>query len=167
MKDGIVRQTLPGRKFIRINKESIRIIGAEFISRFTLTENSTIAFNLTLTDSKAKDSAGNYADTLEYKPAVISSLIWDYNPIGSFNIFGEAKFISEEFGLREGDVYFKRLPEYLLFNARFSYALEMSENYRAEFYFRINNLFDNLYYPQWGLPEPGREFLGGVKLTFN
>ena len=34
-----------------------------------------------------------------------------------------------------------------------------------ELYVRVNNLFDKLYYSQWGLPESGSEFWGGIKLN--
>ncbi len=165
-KDGIVRQSLPERKFMRINKDEIRIYGTEFIFNWGLNESSSISFNLTLMNSRGKSDNGNFTDTLEYKPSIISSAIWDYNPIEGFNIFTELKFISEEYGLKDGSVYYQKLPEYTLVNMRFSYTTNIYINYESEFYFRINNLFDKLYYPQWGLPDPGREFLGGIKFNF-
>ncbi len=161
--DGIVRQSLAERKFIRLNKERVRTYGAELISSIQLNERLNLKFNITVMDSKSKNSAGSFSDTLEYKPAVISSALIDYRPIGGFNIFSEMKFLSDEFGLKEGSPYFQKLPEYLLLNIRFGYEMNFNGT-TAEFYLRINNLFDKLYYPQFGLPEAGREFLGGVNI---
>lgn len=164
--NGIVRISLPGKKFMRVNKTSIRTYGVEFITNSKLTDKLKLSLSLTYLDSKAKGSGDSYTDTLEYKPSFISSAILDYTPIGGFNIFSEFKFVSKEFGLKEGSVYFNELPEYLLVNIRFGYEMPYYKEKYLEFYFRINNLFDKLYYTQWGLPDPGREFFSGINIKF-
>lgn len=164
--EGIVRESLPSNKFMRVNKEAIRTYGIEIISKMALNDQVTLSFNFTLMDSKGKNQSGEFTDTLEYKPSVISSAVVDYRPIGGFTIFAEIKFLSEEYGLKDGSIYFQRLPEYLLLNTRFGYEMNYYKDHPIEFYFRINNLFDKLYYTQWGLPDPGREFIGGFNIKF-
>ncbi len=164
--DGIVRKALPGKKFMRVNKDAIRTYGVELISEIRLSDKNKISFNLTWMDSKGKSSGGAYSDTLEYKPMFISSMILDYYPLNKFNMFAEFKFVSEEFGLKEGSEYYQKLPQYVVTNVRFSYKPEIFNDVNTEFYFRINNLFDILYYPQWGLPEAGREIIGGIKFNY-
>ncbi len=166
LNDGIVRQSLPGKQFKRINKDAIRTMGIELTSSLQLSHKLKTTVNFTYLNSFAKSTAGTYADTLEYKPAFVAGFNVDYEIIKQLFALVEFNFVGKEFGLQEGNTFFKKLPEYGLFNARFSYTFNLYKNSKLETYFRVNNIFDSLYYTQWSLPNAGRQFFGGVSLRF-
>jgi len=166
--DGIVKAVINAdngkSKFQRINKDNIRILGIELISCYNLSNNFNCEVNFTFLNSFAKNSFGEFKDTLEYKPEIIAGLNFDYSPIEKINTTLELNYIGREYGLQGGNEYFQTLPEYLLFNIRASYQFSISGRLGAEFFIRINNLFDRLYYTQWSLPEAGRQIYGGLIL---
>ncbi|MCH8325769.1 MAG: TonB-dependent receptor [Bacteroidetes bacterium] len=164
--DGIVRTTLPGRQFKRINKDQIRTYGIETVTRYKFSQKFRSSLKFTLLNSKAKNTAGEFADTLEYKPRVISSLDISYFPIEQFQTNLEFIYSGIQFGLKEGSLFFQRLPDYLTMNIRAAYNFKIDNNYKVEIYSRVNNLFDKLYFSQWGLPESGLEIWGGIKMKF-
>ncbi len=164
--NGIQRITLPGKQFKRINKDQIRTWGVEFSSNFVLTKKINIDFNFSYLNSFAKNKNGEFHDTLEYKPRVISGFLLNYIIVNNLNLGFEANYIGKEFGLKEGSEYFQKLPDYFLLNFRISYIYEISQNTNMEAFFRVNNLFDKLFFTQWSLPEPGRQFQFGLKLNY-
>jgi len=165
LSDGIVRATLPGRQFKRINKNAVKTYGIETVTRYRFTKKIKTSFNFTFLDSKAKTKAGEFTDTLEYKPQIISSLDISYFPTKKIQTNLEFIYTGIQFGLKEGNLYFQRLPNYLIINLRFAYNFKMGNNYDVELYVRANNIFDKLYFSQWGLPESGSEFWGGIKIN--
>ncbi len=164
--DGIVRTTLPGRQFKRINKDAVRTFGIETVMRYKFSEKLKASFNFTFLDSKAKNTAGMFVDTLEYKPQIISSLDISYFPLENVQVNFEFIYSGIQYGLKEGYLYFQRLPDYLITNIRFAYDFLIDKKHKVEIYTRANNLFDKLYFTQWGLPESGSELWGGVKINF-
>lgn len=165
MKDGIVRTTLESGKFMRINKDQIRTMGLELTSKHILSRKLSLNFNFTYMNSFTKNNAGEFADTLEYKPDIIAGLYFDYSITPKFNTLLEVNYVGQEYGLKQGSEYFQKLPDYLLTNLRFAYNFVLRESAQLEVYLRANNIFDQLYYTQWSLPEAGREFFGGIKLN--
>ncbi|MCF8412561.1 MAG: TonB-dependent receptor [Melioribacteraceae bacterium] len=165
LNDGIVRISLPGSQFQRVNKDQIRIIGFELTSSFRIDENTSADFNFTYMNSFAKSEDGSFSDSLEYKPNILAGFNLYYNLSQSLTSLVELNFVGEEYGLKEGDIYFQKLPDYVLANFRTGYNFNLFEH-KSELYFRINNLFDNLYYTKWGLPEAGRFFRAGFTFNF-
>ena len=166
LEDGIVRKSLPGRQFKRVNKDAIRTMGIEFSSTFNVLRRIKITENFTYLNSFAKSKSGSYVDTLEYKPAFVAGLNLDYEITNKLFAVVEFNFVGKEFGLQEGNEYFKKLPEYGIFNARLSYTFNINKDAELEAYIRANNIFDSLYYTQWSLPEAGRQFFTGISLKF-
>ncbi|MBL1213098.1 MAG: TonB-dependent receptor [Ignavibacteriae bacterium] len=166
MNDGIVRQSLPGSQFKRINKDKIRILGVEAKTNLFIRKNFEVSANITYLNAFAENTNGEFSDTLEYKPELNAGLTLDYTFNKNFNSIIEANFIGKEFGLKEGSEYFQKLDDYFLLNFRTSYLVPFNENTNLEIFFRVNNIFDKLYYTQWGLPEAGREFFAGFSLEF-
>lgn len=164
LKDGIVRATLPGKQFMRINKDEVRTFGIETVTRYKFSDKLKAAFNFTWLNANAKNVSGEFKDTLEYKPRIISSLDISFFPTKKSQINLEFIYLGTQFGLKEGSLYFESLPDYLVTNVRAAYNFKIS-NYNMEVYARLNNLFDKLYFTQWGLPESGSEFWGGIKLN--
>ncbi len=166
LKDGIVRESLPGRQFRRVNKEQIRTAGAELNVNYILADGFNASFHLTYLNAFAKDVNGNFKDTLEYKPNFISLLTLHYYFSKNIETQLEFNYSSKEFALREGSTFFQRLPDYMLVNLRLAYNFRIFNDLRLELFARVNNMFDKLYFPQWGLPEAGRQIWGGVSLEF-
>ncbi len=164
--NGIQRISLPGKQFKRINKNKIRTWGSEVSSTFSLSKNIKINLNISYLNSFAENEEGKFADTLEYKPKIIAGTQIEYEPFENIILNLEANFIGEEFGLKEGTEYFQKLPSYAVFNFRISYLYEIPGLTGIQTFVRVNNLFDKLYYTQWGLPERGRETLIGLKLNY-
>jgi len=164
LKDGIVRTTLPGKQFIRINKDEVRTFGVETVTRYKFSEKFKASFNFTWLNANAKNLSGEFKDTLEYKPQIISSIDLSFFPTERSQINFEFVYLGTQFGLKEGSLYFEKLPDYLVTNIRAAYNFSIMKS-ELELYARVNNLFDKLYYSQWGLPESGSEFWGGIKLN--
>ena len=169
LKDGIVRssiQTINGSKFMRINKSEIRTLGFEIEGNKSLNKYFYIGFSFSYLNSKAKNDAGSFSDTLEYRPVVISNLFLKSQITSNFNLLLESSFIAKEFALIEGSSTLNELPSYYLLNVRTSYVFSLNKKNSFEIFGRINNVFDKLYYTQVGLPEAGREFFVGGRLKF-
>ena len=170
LQDGIVREVIHingEKKFMRVNKAGIQSLGFELQSNYSITQNINAGFQFSYISSYAKNNdAGEYTDTLEYKPRLISSIYINYSFVRNFSALFEATTIQDEYGYREGYDYFRELPSYYLINFRLTYYLRLTEDKTLQFYGRVNNIFDELYYTQWGLPEAGRQFTLGVNFEF-
>jgi iron complex outermembrane receptor protein len=165
-KNGIVRQSLPGKQFQRINKDEIRNLGIETKVGYKIDNDLSLNFNFTYLNSFAKNNSGGFTDTLEYQPKYIGGFNIDYTFLNKFNGIFEINYVGEEYGLQEGNTYFQQLPDYLLFNFRLAYNIKIARNVDSQIYVRVNNIFDKLYYTQWSLPEPGRQLWGGLSIDF-
>ncbi len=167
--DGIVRtvvSTNDGNMFMRINKDQIRTYGAEIEGSYNLSKYLDCGFSFSYLNSFGKNDVGEYSDTLEYRPEIIANLYINSSLSQNLNLLLEATSIANEYGLQDGNPYFQKLPSYLLINFRFSYTYHQLQNSELEFFARANNLFDKLYYTQFGLPEAGREFFVGLNYKF-
>jgi len=164
LKDGIVRISLPQKQFQRVNKDEIRTYGLELVSKYYCGNFSTI-FSITFLSARAKNKSGEFADTLEYRPEVNGILGFDYSITKDLNAVLEFEYIGKEYGLKEGTTGYQRLPDYLLTNLRLSYNIGIGAS-NLEIFIRFNNLFDRLYYTQFGLPEAGRQIFAGANFQF-
>ena len=164
LKNGIVRISLPQRQFMRVNKDEVRTFGLEFVSKYNY-ENLRSTFNFTVLSAKGKNTSGEFRDTLEYRPELNGSLGVDYTITKNLSALLEFEYIGKEFGLKEGSIGYQKLPDYLLANVRFAYNFVLDFS-KIELYLRLNNLFDRLYYTQFGLPEAGRQIFIGANFEF-
>lgn len=167
--DGIVRTIVPtndGNKFMRFNMDEIRTYGVEIEGNYQFGKYLDCGFNFSYLNSFGKNDLGEFSDTLEYRPEIISNLYLNSNLSQNFNLLLEASSIANEYGLQNGNPYFQKLPAYFLINIRFSYTNHILQDNKIEFFFRANNIFDELYYTQFGLPEAGREFFVGLNYNF-
>jgi len=164
--DGIVRSTVSDTSFMRINKDKIRNYGIEFSNKLNVSENIKINLNLAYLNSFAKNQNGKFVDTLEYKPKYIFNGDINYRILKNIETTLEANFIGEEYALKDGTEGFKMLDNYLLINFKILYEFPISKNGNVAIFIRANNIFDKLYYTQWGLPEAGRQFVIGTTFNF-
>jgi iron complex outermembrane receptor protein len=167
MDNGIVRESLSGGKFKIINKDKIRTYGAEFFGDHQMNSQINFGYSFSFLNSHSKTGAGEYSDTLEYKPEFISAVNLSYRPIDALELLLEGNYTGNEFGFQGGNTIIQRLPDYFILNARMAYDFYFASNYNLELSFRVNNIFDKLHYTQWGLPEAGREFRIGLSLSTN
>jgi iron complex outermembrane recepter protein len=165
LNDGIVRVTLPERKFQRINKSVIRNYGLEFTSNYNFINSLDLNFSLTYINSKGKSLIGDFTDTLEYVPNLISSLSLNYTYNRAAALI-EFNYTSGEYGLAEGINYFIPIPDKIIINLRTSYHLRFTDYLILESFVRINNFLDKEHYSQLGLPEPGRQIWFGIDFRF-
>lgn len=149
---------------MRVNKDEIRTYGIELISKYTGPYIQAY-FNFTYLSASAKNASGEFADTLEYRPELMGAFGIDYSLTNRLSALIEFEYVGNEFGLREGTAGYQRLPDYFLSNFRIAYNFELGGS-GLEVYFRINNLFDRLYYTQFGLPESGRQLFIGANFEF-
>lgn len=164
LKDVIVRISLPQKQFQRVNKDGIRTYGLELVTKYNY-GNFSSTFNLTILSAKGKNINGEYKDTLEYRPEINSSLGVDYTITKNLNALLELEYIGREYGLKEGAAGYQSLPDYLVTNFRISFNFEVG-SLNLETYLRVNNIFDRLYYTQFGLPEAGRQIFMGANIEF-
>ncbi|MCF6269417.1 MAG: TonB-dependent receptor [Melioribacteraceae bacterium] len=167
--DGIVRTVVPtndGNRFMRINEDQIRTYGAEIEGNYDLGKHLNFGFSFSYLNSFGKNDFGKYSDTLEYRPGVISNLYLNSNLTQNINLLLEATSIANEYGLQDGNPYFQKIPSYLIINFRFAYTYHPFQNNKIELFARVNNIFDRIYYTQFGLPEAGREFFVGLNYIF-
>ncbi len=164
--NGIVRMRLPAddpHKYMRVNKAAIRTLGFETEVKYSLNEKLSAGANFAYINTRGKNNDGEFADTLEYKPEIIAGVFLSYYVLDNLQFVAEGKYIGKEYGLED---YYAELPDYFLLNLRASYFLRFAANYKAEFIFRVNNVFDKLYYTQIGLPEAGKQMRFGVNVYF-
>ncbi len=166
LKDGIARQTLPEKQFSRVNKNSIRLFGMEFSTQYNLNKFTLIYFHLSYLNGKGKNAGGAFTDTLEYKPAFLSFFQLSIKPFYSMISLIEFQTSLKEFGLREGNLYYQKIPDYFLVNLRAAYLFNFFDSLETEIFIRVNNLFDRIYYSQWGIPAEGRAVKGGISILF-
>ena len=170
LKDGIVREVVKTdegtKKYKRINKDAVRSYGLELHADINWSDKLNSQLNLTFLNAMAKNTFGEFKDTLEYKPSLLGGIDLNYQLYHNLSSVIEIYYVGNEFALQGGNEYFQKLPEYILFNLRLSYNYKLSKALFADIFIRVNNIFDKLYYSQWGLPEPGREVIGGMSINF-
>lgn len=170
LQDGIVRDVIKlnnEKKFKRINKASILSYGFEAQANYELSKKINTGFQFSYLRSSAKNTTtGEYSDTLEYRPELISSLFLNYSIFKNFMSLAEVSTIHNEYGYQEGYEFFRKLPSYFLINLRLTYNIVLNKGQNLQLFGRVNNIFDKLYYTQWGLPEAGRQFYLGVNYKF-
>ena len=160
--DGIVRTKLSNGKYKRINKSALRNYGIETELEYDIAGFLKMRVNASFISSFAKNSKGEFKDTVEYAPRIIAGGSFTYTLYRASFLIG-ASYIGNEYEAE--NPYFVKLPDYLLINFRVGYLLSIF-NTKTTFYFRADNLTDKLYYTQFGLPEPGREFRIGFKMKY-
>ena len=164
--DGIVRVSLPNKKLMRINKKRIRNYGFDFTSNLQLNKNLLVSVGLSYLNAFAENGNGEFVDTLEYKPQFIFNGELNYKFLTNTEGQLQINYFGKEFGIRKGTEAFQELDDYLIMNFKLSYLLNFKNIQNFKVYFRVNNIFDKLYYTQWGLPEAGRQFFIGTNLSF-
>lgn len=161
--------TLGGTKRQRINLEGSRIFGVELSGSLSALQPFRLNGHFTWSSVRAIAKASDGSDTLtrlSERPEIISTFNLGYDfPFGLI-LDAEAVYNGKAYTLND-DNEFVELTTSLGINGRVAYrwikpfsGLEL-----LELYARIDNATDALILPQLGLPAPGREIRGGLKLV--
>ncbi|MHB8929026.1 MAG: TonB-dependent receptor plug domain-containing protein [Melioribacteraceae bacterium] len=134
--------------------------GLELTADYQL-ENFKIDFNYTYLSAKNRsDNAAT--DILEYRPEHLLTLIPSYTFEFGLNLGGEISYTGKEYGVNLDTSAFVPMPDYLRLNFRASQKI--FKNYAL--YLRVNNILDKYYESDYGYPQPGREFIFGIKINW-
>ena len=112
------------------------------------------AMNYTYLSSK---NVSNGTD-LPYRPAHALNFLLNKSYRFGFEWNFELSYISTLYSYNTDNGELIRLSDYLLLNAKIAYRLFSDYS----IYFRVNNITDQLYESEYGLPQPGREFFVGI-----
>lgn len=148
----------------RINLGGSRVWGAEWVAAARPTER--LALDGHLTWMRPRGFLDGSPRKLDEKPAWLSTLTLTYDLPGGFAALAQAEYLGGVYA-RTQENTFDRLPDALVFDARLSYALPAARlgGASGEVFLRVSNLTDELRLLQLGLPGPGREWQGGLKLV--
>ena len=132
--------------------------GAEFDGMITIFQ-IILQFNYTLLNAQNK-SPERESNFLSYRPRhrMNSWLRWDVT--SSLQLQADAAYTADQYYQNPASLEWEKLNDFSQFNSTLNYF------YKSQFtvYIRINNIFDQLYYSEYGIPMPGREVTLGIKL---
>lgn len=156
----------------RINLTGSRTYGAELAGALRVLRPFHLEGHLTWMNTRGRlDADVDGVDStfeLAEKPELVGTVAAAYDtPIGlrpeiEVQISGEARGLNEEDELVP-------LGSSVVLNARLLWSLPITSitpNTLLQLYLRAHNITDAVVLPQLGLPAPGRELQGGMKLTF-
>ena len=118
-----------------------------------------LQLNYTFLDAQDRSPAreSNY---LSYRPKhrLNSWLRWDVT--SSLQLQADATYTADQYYQNPASLEWEKLNDFSQFNSTVNYF------YKSQFtlYLRISNIFDQLYYSEYGIPMPGREITLGLKL---
>lgn len=159
--------TLGGRKRQRINLPGSRTVGAEIGGSVRALDALRLDGHFTYVHTRGNATASDGADStflLTEKPEVISTITAEYTfPFGLLPS-AELQYTGLAYSPNDDNEMVRLEPSAVL-NLRLAYRFSPWDDTMAQIYLRVNNATDALVQPQLGLPAPGREILGGVKLS--
>ncbi len=100
------------------------------------------------------------SDYLEYRPAHRFNVFWRVPVFQNFHTQVELSITRKQFFQNPDNTSWEKLSNFSLLNLKFDYL------FFNEFliYMRFDNLFDEHYVSEYGLPMPGRELIIGLKM---
>ena len=146
----------------RVNLEGSTNPGIELSTFITELSPLTLEASFTFMQPRSTKDAKDGTRFLTERPEMIAYVTLDYTYEG-FQPTLELSHTKP--GYSAVDNVFTELPSYTILNARLAYRF-LFEGISAQLFVRGNNLTDAVPLNQIGLPGPGRELQGGVKLLF-
>lgn len=149
----------------RINLDGTRVWGVEAV--VTAQPTKRLAIDGSLTGMRLRGFFQGNPRKLDEKPSWIGTLTFAYDLISNFKMLLQTEYIGGVHARTQQNM-FVSLPDALIFNMRLAYNISGTGKKfsGSEIFVRVNNISNELRLLQLGLPSPGREFLGGVKLRF-
>lgn len=160
--DGITRVPLPNGQFTRVNLTSSRILGVEAGMNARPADWLEVRVDATVLKARAQSGSGNYDQYLEYRPGVnFGSEIILALP-ENWRATAGVRYLADEYGFLESSPDPQRLPSYILWNLSVETDDVATSVGTFAFVARVENLSDNYYQTQWGIPGAGRRASIGV-----
>jgi len=122
-------------------------------------QNSIFDLNYTFLEAKNR-STNRDTDHLEYRPKHRINGIYHYNFTHRLYFQCEGNYTRDQYYQHPETTKWEKLNDFLLINLKVNYIFSD----KLSGYFRTNNLFDKLYFSEFGIPMPGREFILGFRL---
>jgi iron complex outermembrane receptor protein len=152
----------------RINLAASRIAGVEFSTTAQLSEQWSAFGHFTWQHARSRDRAeGAFDIPLSERPDILVRGGLSYSHSSGLAARVEAIHRGLAYS-PDADGERIRLSASTVLNARLSYDLSVlfEQLPQSEIYIHTNNIMDAEVIPQLGLPNPGREMRGGVRLSF-
>ncbi len=160
--DMIEKQAAPNSpgKEMRVNIGKAIVAGFEINSAFDIMRNLNITGNFTYLYSEGRQ--GGKTVKLEYRPEYFGFLIARFSYETGARAQAEVEFAGKQYGLNSEAKEMKRVCPSAAMNLRLAYFHIFFDEMPAEFFVRVNNLFDNYRLSKIGLPDPGRTLRAGI-----
>jgi len=161
--DGIVKESLGGGQFQRVNQDEIGVLGAEFTANLRPLRGMRLEGHYTYLYARAKGPDGEFDVFVDNRPEYIS-----------FVSFSQATTWGGQAGVElilVGPRYDQgvRLGGQSVWNVRVAYdyvSPSVGLFSSTEVFARVENIFDRSTWSQLGLPGAGREFRMGIAGRF-
>lgn len=147
----------------RVNLEGSTTPGFELSTFITALDPLKLEASVTWLQPRATKANKDGSFYLSERPELLAMLTMDYTFPWGLQPTIELSHTGTSYS-PDGDSFVK-LPPYTLLNARLGYRFFLTA-ISGELFVRMNNLTDAVPLNQLGLPGPGRELQGGVKVTF-
>lgn len=167
LRDGIVRKSVEvdgSRKFKRVNEQETRTVGLELAGAVVAKSGRRLDAHYAFMPARVKEE-GEFEAHAE-RAAEYVGYIGASGPLGwHLDMLLEAQFTGSQWAL-DAEGAMSRLEAYRIVNARIAYGIDLQTAKDGEVFVRLNNIFDEVALSQFGLPERGREVVGGVSVEF-
>jgi iron complex outermembrane receptor protein len=132
--------------------------GAEFEGMITIFQ-FNLQFNYTFLNAQ-NQSPERESNFLSYRPKHRMNIWLRWDITSSLQLQADATYTADQYYQNPASLDWEELNDFSQFNSTLYYF------YKNQFtiYIRINNLIDQLYYSECGIPMPGREVTMGIKL---
>jgi iron complex outermembrane receptor protein len=165
--DGIERAAVPGSdtQFQRVNRGEITVPGAEAVLVWSPRHDVDVSLQHTVLHARVRE-AGQPDRPAEDRPDHLSRAAVEWRPRYGPRALVETVVTGPRWSADStADDGLRRLPAGARWNVRVALRRAFNTN-DAEFYGRIDNVFDAVSHHQTGLPEPGRVYSCGLALDF-
>ncbi|GAB2190581.1 hypothetical protein MAH1_21890 [Sessilibacter sp. MAH1] len=165
--DDTIDQQRVGRLRQRINLKGSQVTGIEVNSSWALTEQLNIIAQATLSDARRKVSSSDEPDVLSERPENLGRLKLDYAFLPNSNLYLEADYRGKSYSPDpDGDL--QELDDATLYNIGVDWVPETLSNYtdnQLTLFMRAENITDEYYLPQSGLPAAGMSYRLGFRYS--
>lgn len=149
---------------MRVNYAKATISGIDISMNYKPVRNANIDLYFTYLNTQAEQN-GEEIKHLSNKPEILSSLIASYRFRFGLKPQFEIQYTGNQYEPSPfADGKFEEIDKSLIFNIRLLYAINLKYLPYTELFIRVNNITDEYYLSQLGLPMPGRTIFAGINL---
>ncbi len=163
---GIVRVSLSDGRIQRRNADMIRLLGFEMHGRLQLPHQSHLDLNHAFLRARRRGDDGRFDQPVERRAYFLSHLALSVPLAGELRSRCELVATGAHYGLDASVSDLVRLSSAATCNLRLAryWRPDAWRHWSGEIFVRVDNIFDQETLSQPGLPEPGREFVVGMRI---